>query len=104
MVYDGGPMRYRNPALSSDVAPLIRDIYRRLRESMGIKQGYLASKIGVSGGRLSKWEQEKAELSEKQIALLGKALETAAQKHITKYAGGALRVPSAGLLKELREA
>src|SRR3989442_9837333 len=99
MVCDGGPMRYRNPALSPDVAPLIRDIYRRLRESMGIKQGDLASKIGVSGGRLSKWEQEKAELSEKQIAHLGKALEAAAEKHTKKYADVTLGFFSANLFK-----
>lgn len=87
------------------VKPLIRDIYRRWREAMGIEQSLLAKTIGVSVSKLSKWEQDKANLTEQQIGLLGEGLRRVAEERAKKYAhiNIAIGAHSRELFKQLRE-
>src|SRR6266566_3277618 len=84
--------------------PLIRDIYRRLREAMGIGLSELARKLGINAGRLSKWELDKAGLREEKVKLLGEVLNARADAHVKKYSDMSLEFFTSKLFKELREA
>ena len=84
--------------------PLIRDVYRRLRDAMGVEQAIVAAKIGVSASKLSRWEQDKGGLKDEQIVRLGEELRALAQEHEKKYADNTLEIFTRQLFRQLREA
>jgi transcriptional regulator with XRE-family HTH domain len=96
--------RLREVTVQKKVPDLIRDIYRRMREAMGVEQSELARKIGVTVSRLSKWEHSKGSLRPEQVLRLGDELKACADAQAKKYAGEPLEVFTGQLFKQLREA
>jgi len=71
--------------MHSELNPLIRDIYRRLREALGADQSAVAKKIHCSTSKLSKWETDKGNLKDEQVTQLGDVLWKLADEREKKY-------------------
>jgi transcriptional regulator with XRE-family HTH domain len=83
---------------------LIRDICRRWREALGLKQGPLAKKIGVSGSTLSKWENsDKVELTGEQLDKLFGELRRVSSIREKKYGDAALQTSCNVLFDNLKQ-
>jgi len=95
--------------MQTEINPLIRDVYRRMREALGIEQAFLAKKIHCTISKLSKWEQDEGDLKDAQVKQLGDELRKLAGQREKRYAelfgsiDPALQIFTPAIFRELRE-